>query len=315
MQTFRFLVVDDASFIRDLVKRTLRNQFSNCQIDEAINGKKAQSLLAKNRYDLVLCDWEMPEKSGLEVLTWLRSGEQQNNADKTPFMMVTSRGDKSHVVEAVSAGVSDYIGKPFSSDQLLKKVFKLLSVNHKALIRSILKGTAPVAPSSASGFGGDSASLLTASTPKPAQNSASSTPKAGNASLLTAGSVSSKLVDTQQSTKAVKSKGGKASLGNVTLRSPKAEWVGQLRAVSLMGATVVVEFGEYAPPRLLEQMVIDIVANKQPDHIARINTIVTSVALVEKTIDCRTAILSIQVVDDDADKIETLSYFVEQVNA
>ena len=118
------LVVDDASFIRDLLKKGLRDHFPGIQIEEAINGRKAQQLLARASIDLILCDWEMPEMSGLELLTWCR---EQESLKATPFIMVTSRGDKENVIQAIQAGVSDYIGKPFSNDQLVTKVKKALA--------------------------------------------------------------------------------------------------------------------------------------------------------------------------------------------
>ena len=109
------LIVDDAPFIRDLVKKALRGQFPGLQIEEAVNGRKAQQLLSRQGFDLILCDWEMPEMSGLELLQWFRG---QPGSEKTPFIMVTSRGDKENVIEAIQSGVSDYIGKPFTNDQL-----------------------------------------------------------------------------------------------------------------------------------------------------------------------------------------------------
>ena len=72
MSKVSVLVVDDASFIRDLVKKCLRNYFPGIKIEDAVNGKKAQSILMRETFDLVLCDWEMPEMSGLELLTWCR---------------------------------------------------------------------------------------------------------------------------------------------------------------------------------------------------------------------------------------------------
>lgn len=119
--SLKILVVDDASFTRDLIKRTLRRQFPACMVDEAVNGKKAQQMLSKTRFDIVLCDWEMPEMTGVELLKWCR--EQPNyQKEQVPFLMITSRGDKSHVIEAVQSGVTDYLGKPFSSEQLVNKV-------------------------------------------------------------------------------------------------------------------------------------------------------------------------------------------------
>lgn len=122
--SLKILVVDDAAFIRDLVKKGLRNYLPDAQLDEAEDGLKAQQLMQHNAFDLVLCDWEMPEMSGLELLTWCRA---TSGLETVPFIMVTSRGDKDHVVQAIHAGVSDYIGKPFSAEQLINKVRKALA--------------------------------------------------------------------------------------------------------------------------------------------------------------------------------------------
>ena len=119
--SLKILVVDDASFTRDLIRRTLRKQFPAVEIEEAVNGRKAQQLLAKVQFDMVLCDWEMPEMTGVELLKWCREQPKYKKED-VPFVMITSRGDKSHVVEAVQSGVTDYLGKPFSSEQLINKV-------------------------------------------------------------------------------------------------------------------------------------------------------------------------------------------------
>ena len=126
MQKLSILVVDDASYIRDLVKRTIRQNLPECQIDEAINGRRANAMLNKKKYDLILCDWEMPEMSGIELLKVIRQQEKQQQLTKTPFVMVTSRGDKKNVIEAVQCGVSDYIGKPFTAEHLIAKVSKAL---------------------------------------------------------------------------------------------------------------------------------------------------------------------------------------------
>lgn len=304
MQKLNFLVADDAGFIRDLVKRALKSQFAQCQIDEAVNGRKAQSLINRNRYDLILCDWEMPELSGLEVLQWLRSEETARGDAKTPFIMVTSRGDKSHVVKAVESGVSDYIGKPFSNDQLLRKVFKALSVNHKDLIRSILKGQAAMAkPQSPN----ESASLLTAGLvkdePQPATRSDSD-----SANVLTAGSVSSKLT---QSTPRSGSKGG--AVTKVVLRSSKGQWPGVVRDINLTQVALQFAFEEVLPPGLLDQVVVDLQMPNQPESVARINGFVTDLALKEPSRDCRRANLGVKFVDDDPQKMEWLSRLVAAV--
>jgi CheY-like chemotaxis protein len=157
MSKVSVLVVDDASFIRDLVKKCLRNYFPGMRIEDAVNGKKAQAMLAREAFDLVLCDWEMPEMSGLELLTWCR---EQDSLKTMPFVMVTSRGDKENVVQAIQAGVSGYVSKPFTNEQLLTKVKQAL---HKVGKLDTLMNSAPTKMNSA--FGNDSLSALTGGKP------------------------------------------------------------------------------------------------------------------------------------------------------
>ena len=118
-------------------------------------------------FDLILCDWEMPEMSGLELLQWFRG---QPGSEKTPFIMVTSRGDKENVIEAIQAGVSDFIGKPFTNDQLNAKVKKAL---HRSGKLELLMGRqAPVSTGMAHDTvshltGGKPSSPVTSPAPKP----------------------------------------------------------------------------------------------------------------------------------------------------
>lgn len=301
MQKLSFLVADDAGFIRDLVKRALKSQFVQCQIDEAPNGRKAQGLLNRNRYDLVLCDWEMPEMSGLELLSWLRATETEREESKTPFIMVTSRGDKSHVVKAVEAGVSDYIGKPFSNEQIMKKVLKALSVNHRDLIRSILKGQA--AMSKPGGGLGESASLLTSSqaAAKPAPSSSVS----DSASLLAGGK--------PQPTKATAGNG--KALTKVLVRSSKGQWKGAVRDLNLVEISVDILLEDAPPPILFEQVVIDLQVPDQPSSLARINGFVTQLALREASMEARSVRLGVKFVDDDPEKMDVLSRVVASIRS
>jgi len=158
MSKVSVLVVDDASFIRDLVKKCLRNYFPGIKLEDAVNGKKAQTILMRESFDLVLCDWEMPEMSGLELLTWCR---EQPHLKAMPFVMVTSRGDKENVVQAIQAGVSGYVSKPFTNEQLLNKVKQAL---HKVGRLDALVASAPTKMNSA--FGNDSLSALTGGKPE-----------------------------------------------------------------------------------------------------------------------------------------------------
>ncbi|SFC27091.1 Response regulator receiver domain-containing protein [Marinospirillum celere] len=123
MKKIRLLTIDDDKFIRHLVLKTLRSQYSSFEVMEADNGRRGQAMLQRHSFDLVLCDWEMPEMNGLELLKWVRSEE---NLKDQPFILVTSLDSKDNVVQAVEAGVDDYIAKPFTPEQLFNKVMKQL---------------------------------------------------------------------------------------------------------------------------------------------------------------------------------------------
>lgn len=127
--SIRILVVDDAPFIRDMLRKQLRDHIPNLEIKEATDGAKALACLKQWWPDVVLSDWEMPNMTGEELLCEVR---EMPNGARLPFIMVTTRGDRDHVVKAVQAGVSDYITKPFTTEELLRKVTKQLKVIGKS---------------------------------------------------------------------------------------------------------------------------------------------------------------------------------------
>jgi len=119
----RVLVVDDFATMRRIIKGVLKQLgFSN--IVEAEDGDVALEELKKDDYGLILADWNMPNMSGLELLKAVRSDK---NLQRIPFIMVTAEGQKDNILEAVKAGVSNYVIKPFTPETInekLKKVFK-----------------------------------------------------------------------------------------------------------------------------------------------------------------------------------------------
>jgi CheY-like chemotaxis protein len=123
MKRIRILIVDDAKFMRDLAQKTLKSEYPEVDTMEATDGRKAQAILQRHSFDLVLCDWEMPEMTGIELLEWTRAQEQLKSL---PFIMVTSLDKKEHVIEALQAGVNDYVAKPYNAEQLIGKVLKQL---------------------------------------------------------------------------------------------------------------------------------------------------------------------------------------------
>lgn len=112
----RILVIDDMPSIRDLVKNTLKAMgFKNIQ--EAGDGEEGlKVLLSANAsgypIQLVISDWNMPKMKGLDLLKQIRSTVEFANL---PFVLLTSESERDQVTEAVLAGVSQYIVKPFSA--------------------------------------------------------------------------------------------------------------------------------------------------------------------------------------------------------
>lgn len=95
-----------------IIKRTLRQAgFSGLEVAEAENGRAGLDALKTSRPALVLCDWNMPEMAGIEVLRALR-----DRGDQTPFGFITSEVAPDVRVEASSAGAQFFITKPFGSD-------------------------------------------------------------------------------------------------------------------------------------------------------------------------------------------------------
>ena len=118
----KVLVVDDFATMRRIVKNILREiGFTN--ISEAENGKDALKELKKDKYGLVMCDWNTPEMTGLELLNAMRADDQLKDI---PFVMVTAEAQKDNIIEAVKAGVNSYIVKPFTAQTVSEKLKKIL---------------------------------------------------------------------------------------------------------------------------------------------------------------------------------------------
>lgn len=121
-KTLTILVVDDHSLTRTMVKAILRGiGFEN--VLQAESGIQAINTVMTEKVDLVICDWNMPEGNGLEVLRTLRADARFKNL---PFLMLTAEAYRENVVAAVEAGVSDYVIKPFTSDVLVEKLGTVL---------------------------------------------------------------------------------------------------------------------------------------------------------------------------------------------
>ncbi|EZP69464.1 response regulator [Pseudomonas sp. P7] len=294
MSKVSVLVVDDASFIRDLVKKCLRNYFPGIKLEDAVNGKKAQTILMRESFDLVLCDWEMPEMSGLELLTWCR---EQPHLKAMPFVMVTSRGDKENVVQAIQAGVSGYVSKPFTNEQLLNKVKQAL---HKVGRLDALVASAPTKMNSA--FGNDSLSALTGGKPEALR----SAPVAAAASAPSKGLLNSPPVQAPSAAPA-------AGRGQGQLRLSSGTQQCVIKALSIKEALLVVRRTEVLP-QVLESAVLDL---EQGDNaeVARLNGYLHAIVAFEPKPDSDWLQLTFRFIDQDAQKLDYISRLIARGTA
>ena len=121
----RILVVDDFSTMRRIVKAILK-QLGYDNIEEAEDGKEAFDMLKKGKFDFVVSDWNMPNMTGVDLLRAIRADEALKHL---PVLMVTAETEKSIVIEAIQAGVNNYIVKPFTAqvfEEKMNKVFEKL---------------------------------------------------------------------------------------------------------------------------------------------------------------------------------------------
>ena len=122
-ESLKALVVDDSMAMRIVLLDILeRIGFNRSNVTEAVDGVDALEKAKAATYDIILMDWNMPNKNGLEALKELRE-----SGDKTPLMMVTTEGERAHVVEAIKAGANNYLVKPFNSTDLSEKIEQLLA--------------------------------------------------------------------------------------------------------------------------------------------------------------------------------------------
>ncbi|MDR1571942.1 MAG: response regulator [Clostridiales Family XIII bacterium] len=116
----KILIVDDAAFMRMMVKDNLKKA-GYTDFIEAGNGEEAMNLFSEQNPDIVLLDITMPVKDGIETLTDIK---QKNPAAKV--VMCSAMGQESMVVEAIKLGALDFIVKPFKPERLVQTVKSIL---------------------------------------------------------------------------------------------------------------------------------------------------------------------------------------------
>ncbi len=292
----RILVVDDATFIRDMIKKQLRDKIPGVEVFDAPDGARALAQLKGQAVDLILSDWEMPNMTGAELLSAVRAMPHDGTI---PFIMISSRGDRNHIVKAIELGVSDYLSKPFSADELLKKVFKQLKLAGKTPAQR-----APAATTQGIAFA--SVDVLTGGTAAAAKTPPTN-PFANNSlSALGAKPVAKAVA----AVKAVDS--ARAAKGKAQLRFSNNRTFGcVIREMSLQLMNCLMQRTDDMPG-LFEQAVVDIETG-DGSNLARVNGYVHSIQAGENRPDTGVVKIIIRFVDNDAEKFETLSKYIAQM--
>ncbi len=116
------LVVDDYQTMIRIIRNLLK-QLGFENVDEASDGREALEKLKKQKYGLVISDWNMEPMTGYELLREVRADEALK---PTPFIMVTAESKTENVIAAKKAGVNNYIVKPFNAQTLKAKIASVL---------------------------------------------------------------------------------------------------------------------------------------------------------------------------------------------
>lgn len=286
--SFRVLVVDDASFVRDTIKRHLRQLIPDIEIHEAADGRKACSLIKTKNIQLILSDWEMPEMTGQEFLAWLRSEDEYS---KIPFIMVTSRGDRDNVVSAVNTGVSDYLSKPFTAEELLRKVAKQLK-------RLGYRPPSRLAAAQAR----DGLSPLDALTGERRQATVQKPREVRSAEGFAKPLSSAELVEERPKNQ---------FQGRAYLRFADGAAECRLRDLSLQALSGSIARGDYVP-QVFQQAAVDLIA-RNGAALARINGYVFGVLAADADPNGTELKVNIRFVDDDPAKLDVLAQAISGV--
>ncbi len=117
----KILLVDDSRTIRNIQKNVLK-QLGHTDIDEAEDGVQALAAFNQQVPDLMLVDWNMPNMDGITLIRKIREINKE-----VPMIMCTTEAEKTRVLEAVKAGVNNYIVKPFTVESLGNKITQTIA--------------------------------------------------------------------------------------------------------------------------------------------------------------------------------------------
>ncbi len=118
----KVLVADDSGVMRKIIIRGL-NACGVSEVVEAADGQEGLDAFNDESFDIVLTDWNMPNMTGLDLLKAIRA-----TGSTVPVIMITTEAEKGKVIEAIQAGVTDYLCKPFEQEDLRAKLDKYVMV-------------------------------------------------------------------------------------------------------------------------------------------------------------------------------------------
>lgn len=113
----KLLIVDSSSVMRTIIRSTILSHLGDVVVLEATTGMEAYALLEKERCDLVLSSWEVPELDGVELFWKLK---QQPELKSIPFVLMSSKSDEAKLLQLKDAGIKSYITTPFEPETLVK---------------------------------------------------------------------------------------------------------------------------------------------------------------------------------------------------
>jgi two-component system chemotaxis response regulator CheY len=122
VSSLKILAVDDSPTMRRIIVNTLKRAGYD-DVTEASDGKDALAKMKVEQFNFVITDWNMPEMDGLTFVSQVRGSEEFKDM---PILMVTTRSVKDDIIEAMKAGVNNYIVKPFTPETLGEKIGQVL---------------------------------------------------------------------------------------------------------------------------------------------------------------------------------------------
>ncbi len=118
----KILIADDMGFIRTSIRNIL-DELGFINIAEAKDGIQALAELKRSKYDLLICDYNMPNLDGISLVRMIKGDAELKDV---MVLMVTAQAEKNQIINMQQLGISDYIVKPFTTETMEKKVIEIL---------------------------------------------------------------------------------------------------------------------------------------------------------------------------------------------